>query len=65
MGRIGGVLKCRERKRGCKKKKLGDRGRHSPSHRSDLYCTYCKMNGSHEEIDCKVPWENIKEDRKN
>jgi hypothetical protein len=38
-------------------------GRHNQGDRSNLRCTHCKKNGSHEANECKVPWENIKEDK--
>jgi hypothetical protein len=37
-------------------------GRHNQGDRSNLHCTHCKNNGSHEANDCRVPWEKIKED---
>jgi hypothetical protein len=40
-------------------------GRHNKGDRSNLPCTHCKKNGSHEADDCTVPWDNIKEDRRN
>jgi hypothetical protein len=40
-------------------------GRHNQGDRSNLHCTRCKKNGSHEADDCRVPWDKIKEDRHN
>jgi hypothetical protein len=39
------------------------RGRGGDS--SNLHCTCCKKNGSHEAYDYMVPWDMIKEDREN
>ena len=39
--------------------------RHNQGDRSNLHCTRCKNNGSHEAKDYRVPWDNIKEDRWN
>jgi hypothetical protein len=38
------------------------KGRHNQGDRSNLHCTRCKKNGSHEVDDCRVPWDKIKED---
>jgi hypothetical protein len=40
-------------------------GRHNQGDSSNLHCTRCKKNGSHEADDCRVPWDKIKEDRQN
>jgi hypothetical protein len=52
-------------KRRCRKKNFeGKGGWHNPHERSNLHCTSCGRNGSHEANDYRFPWEKIK-DKKN
>ena len=37
-------------------------GRHNQGDRSNLHCSRCEKNGSHEANDCRVSWDKIKED---
>jgi hypothetical protein len=55
-------------RRGCgrgRKSFIGKGGRHNQDDRSNLHCTRCKNNGSHEADDYRFPCDNIKEYRYN